>query len=517
MKKLLSVFLIIGLGLIFLNCERKLKDSTGPALNLNPPPTPKNIVLEIGDKTIKLSWSVDSLNGISYFKIYRSDSVGVEPKLYDSTATAITTYTDLGLKNGQEYFYRISSVATDKLEGYKSVKVSAVPNLFAVTINSGAKYTNNRSVTIGLTGASNTRHVIISEDSLFGDASWQTFSGSKSFTLSFTDGTKYVYARFRDQDGNESSDLYWDDIILDTQASISSVTENTAGQIRQAGQIIHFAVTAGETEGTARLDLGTVRDIGLFDDGTHGDASANDGIYELDYIIPADVEIADAVVTGEFTDAAGNQAPSKTATGRVTIAKAPGPVNLFAPFAVPNSYSSITLNWSTSNESDFSVYRIYRSTSSGVDLNDTLIANLTNKSTTTYTDTALFENTWYHYRVFVFDANNLSAGSNEDSARTNQNTPPTAVVLATPSRVDSTSLKLVWTQNSDPDFDSYRIYRSVSAGVDTLDMLITVVNQAGTTEYTDENLTTGQNYFYRVFVFDRKGLFTGSNEVSAAP
>jgi hypothetical protein len=517
MRKLLGALIILGLGLIFLNCERKLKDSTGPPLNLTPPPTPKNILLEVGDKTVELSWSVDSLGGIAYFKIYRSDSTGVDPKLYDSTASATTTYTDLGLKNGREYFYQISSVATDKLEGYKSVKVSAVPNLFALTINSGAKYTNNRSVTIGLTGASNTRHVIISEDSLFGDASWQTFSGSKNFTLSFGEGTKYVYVKFRDQDGNESSDLYWDDIILDTQASISSVTENTAGQSKQAGQIIHFTVSAAETEGTAKLDLGTVRDIVLFDDGTQGDAFANDGIYELDYVIPTDVEMQDAVVTGKFTDAAGNPAPSKTATGRVTIVKTPEPVNLFTPYAVPNSYSSITLNWSASNETDFSAYRLYRSRLAGVDSSDSLIANVANKSTTTYTDTALSETTWYHYRVFVFDANNLSAGSNEDSARTNQNTPPTAVVLATPSKVDSTSLKLVWTQNSDFDFDSYRIYRSASLGVDTLDILITVINQAGTTTYTDENLTTGQTYFYRVFVFDRQGLFTGSNEVYAAP
>src|SRR5574341_262026 len=517
MKRIILPLVVIGLSLLTLNCERKLQESTGPPLNLTPPPTPKNIVVEVGDKSIKLSWSVDSLNGIARFKIYRSDSAGVDPKLYDSTATATTSYSDLGLKNGKEYFYQVSSVAGDNLEGYKSVKVSAVPNLYSVVINNGAKYTNNRNVTISLTGASNTRHVILSEDSLFGDASWQTFSGSKSFTLSFGDGSKNVYAKFRDEDGNETFNLYWDEILLDTQASIVSVTENTGGSTKQAGEVIHLAVNTSESEGTAKIDLGTVRDLGLFDDGTHGDLTASDGIYELNYVIPTEVEMQDAVVTGKFTDAAGNQAPSKTAPGRVTIAKAPEPVNLFTPFAGTGSYSSITLNWSASSETDFASYRIYRSTSAGVNLNSTLVANLTAKSTTTYTDTALSEATWYHYRVFVFDVNNLSSGSNEDSARTNPNTPPAAVVLAAPAKVDSTRLKLVWTQNSDSDFASYRIFRSTSANVDTLDVLVTIINQAGTTTFTDENLTTGQTYYYRLFVYDSKGLSTGSNEVFGVP
>jgi hypothetical protein len=517
MKRIFLILTVIGLSLLCLSCEKKLKQSTGPPLNLTPPPTPKNIIVEVGDKTVQLGWSVDSLNGIARFKIYRSDSAGVDPKLYDSTATATTSYADLGLKNGQEYFYQISSVASDNLEGYKSVKVSAVPNLYSVVINNDNKYTNTRNVTISLTGASNTRHVILSEDSLFGDASWQTFSGSKSFTLSFGDGAKYVYAKFRDQDGNETFNSYWDNILLDTQASIASVTENTLGQTKTAGNIIHLTINAGETEGTAKVDLGTIRDLQLYDDGTHGDAFVDDGIYELDYVVPNDVEVKDAVVTGKFTDAAGNQAPSKTASGRVTIVKAPEPVNLFTPFAVTGSYSSITLNWSASSEADFASYRIYRSTSAGVNLNSGLIANLTAKSTTSFTDTALSETTWYHYRIFVFDANNLSSGSNEDSARTNPNAPPAAVVLAAPTKIDSTSLKLVWTQNSDSDFASYRIFRSTAANVDTLDVLVTIINQAGTTTFTDENLTTGQTYYYKVFVYDQKGLAAESNEVSGTP
>ena len=517
MRKFFAICTLLVLGLFSLDCENKIKDSTGPPLNLNPPPTPKNVTLEIGDRTIRLNWSVDSLNPIAYFKIYRSDSSGVDPELYDSTASATTSFTDSGLKNGSIYFYQVSSVSTSGLEGYKSAKVSAAPNLYAVVINSDAKYTNSRNVSLGLTGAVNPRHVIISEDSTFGDASWQTFSGSKSFTLSFGDGTKYVYVKFKDQDGNETFEKFWDDIILDTQASIGSVTENTLGQPKQAGNMIHLLVDAGELEGIARIDIGSIQNLALYDDGTHGDGFVNDGIYELDYLVPNVVEVQDAVVTGKFTDAAGNQAPARTAFGKVTILKAPDPVNLLPPFAVPGSYSSITLNWSQSSESDFAAYRVYRSVNSGVGLNSELVGSINSSTTTTYTDTALNENTWYHYRIFVFNANNLSSGSNEDSARTNVNLPPTAVVLATPARVDSTSLSLSWTQNTDSDFSSYRIYRDTTGTVTTDDDLVSIVNQAATTTYIDKNLTTGQRYYYSVFVYDKKELFTPSNVESAVP
>ena len=73
MRKFFAICTLLVLGLFSLDCENKIKDSTGPPLNLNPPPTPKNVTLEIGDRTIRLNWSVDSLNPIAYFKIYRSD------------------------------------------------------------------------------------------------------------------------------------------------------------------------------------------------------------------------------------------------------------------------------------------------------------------------------------------------------------------------------------------------------------------------------------------------------------
>jgi fibronectin type 3 domain-containing protein len=457
---------------------------------------------------------VDSLTGIGYFRIYRSDSAEVAPALYDSTTSATTSYTDAGLKNGKSYSYQVSSVSTAKLEGYRSAKVTGVPNLYSVVVNDDAKYTKTRSVNVGLTGASNTRHVMISEDSLFSGAAWQVFSGSKSFTLSAGDGTKYIYAKFKDQDGNETKDSFRDEIILDTQAGISAVTETTRGQPKSAGEIIHFTVTTGEPEGDAKVDLGSIKDIQLYDDGSHGDAFVDDGTYELDYFVSNDVEVKDAVVTGKFTDAAGNQAPTRTATGKVTILKGPDPVTLFSPFAMEGSHSSVGLGWSESNEADFASYKIYRSLTGGVSLNSTLVATLTNKSTSSFTDTALAENTVYYYRVFVFDLNNLSGGSNEDSGRTNIDAPPDTVQLLAPSERTFNSLTLFWTQSKATDFQAYQLYRGNSPAVDSGSSLMVTINNKNTTTFTDTGLDANTTYYYRLYVVDRGGKSSASNSVS---
>jgi len=177
----------------------------------------------------------------------------------------------------------------------------------------------------------------------------------------------------------------------------------------------------------------------------------------------------------------------------------------------------MTLFWTQSNATDFYAYQLYRANSPTVNSDSTLLTTITSRTTVSYTDTGLDANTTYFYRLYVVDKSGLSTATDSVSGTTLPDLPPEPVVLSAPSPVDSTRLKLTWTQNNDSDFASYRIYRSTSANVDTQDVLVTVINQAGTTTYTDENLTTAQTYYYRVFVYDRQGLSSGSNEVSGAP
>jgi hypothetical protein len=112
------------------------------------------------------------------------------------------------------------------------------------------------------------------------------------------------------------------------------------------------------------------------------------------------------------------------------------------------------------------------------------------------------------------------AGNNAPSARALQLlnirtvTIPIPVILAV-GMADSTTAHLSWTMNEDEDFASYRIYRSVSPGIDFGDdfLVVAIVTGQVTTEY-DDYLSGSGTYYYRVFVVDTEDLSAGSNEVA---
>ena len=73
-------------------------------------------------------------------------------------------------------------------------------------------------------------------------------------------------------------------------------------------------------------------------------------------------------------------------------------------------------------------------------------------------------------------------------------------------------INLSWSENTDPDFESYRIFRDTSTGVDLNNTLVATITDQSQTSFVDQDLDTGVTYFYKVFVFDKIGLSSGSNE-----
>jgi fibronectin type 3 domain-containing protein len=94
-----------------------------------------------------------------------------------------------------------------------------------------------------------------------------------------------------------------------------------------------------------------------------------------------------------------------------TLAKIPpSPVTLAQP--VPINGTILRLTWTQNADTDFESYRIYRSGSSPVDTTISIWI-INSKTTTSYEDSNITAGTDYYYRVFVFDTNGLSSGSNE--------------------------------------------------------------------------------------------------------
>ncbi|MFQ5707198.1 MAG: fibronectin type III domain-containing protein [bacterium] len=475
------------------------------------PEKPLNLEALVGDGIIVLNWSHPALGKVSSFNIYRKDGEGADSKKIGSTAAL--TYKDINLRNGVSYVYRISAVGKNGFEGSKSDSVTAVPAVFSVNINSGREFTNSKTVTLTMTAPTNTRFMLVSNDSLFTDSQWESFSSPRVWNLSDSDGEKTVYVRFRDPDNREVYRAVIDKIILDTTAFIRAVSEDTEGQIKSAGDTIHFSLDAGETMGTARVDIsGGPSDIVLFDDGTNDDLAANDGVYEVTYRIPSGTNVFDTPIFGRFVDRVGNVANRLRTTTRITINSPPSPVTLLKP-EPEGSSTSLRISWTRNFEQDFASYRLFRGFNGIIGLNSTLVTTIESQSTLSYVDDDLKENTNYLYRLFVFDSFGLASGSNQIEGTTLPNEAPSPVTLTQPTQTDSASFRLSWARSEESDFDSYRLYRSQNSPVDTTQAPVAIINDRLNTSYSDTGLLPGIDYFYRLLVFDQGGLAAGSNEV----
>ncbi|RMF69520.1 MAG: hypothetical protein D6743_01690, partial [Calditrichaeota bacterium] len=370
------------------------------------PKPPVNLRAEVSDRKVTLYWVAQDSGNVQSFKVFRNTVDETTPVLVGTPDKM--TFVDKGLTNGVEYVYRVSSVGQGQLESEQSEPIQAIPNIFSVLINNGGEFVNTSSVSLTLNAPTGT-FVKLSNEPTFGDAQFEPVVATRDWLLSPGDGVKRVYAVFLDGVGNESSPVS-DDIVLDTQAIIFSVSENTNGRLVVNGEVIHFTLNATEPDGNASVEIENGPTVPLFDNGTGGDRTAGDGLYERDYVVPFGVQTDRATVTGHFTDRAGNVAADLLAPGVVSIQTLPVAVTLLAPSSSDIGSSSVRLNWTLNSDGDFSEYRIYRATAAGVTLQSTLAGTVTDQLTTTFEDTGLESNREYFYRVYVFDGFGLSSG-----------------------------------------------------------------------------------------------------------
>ena len=119
-------------------------------------------------------------------------------------------------------------------------------------------FTATASVTLSLAGISDATsgvtEMLVSESAGFAGASWQPFAAAAPFSLSAGDGTKTVYARFRDAAGNASSIAVQGQIALDTTGPTSPTLEIvTAGgaplaDTRSAGVYVRLGIAGGAVQ-----------------------------------------------------------------------------------------------------------------------------------------------------------------------------------------------------------------------------------------------------------------------------
>lgn len=480
------------------------------------PPIPSGLAARVSSRSVELTWGLSDSSAAAEVRRYRiyQRVPGGDLALVDSSATGSATLT--GLLNGQGYFFSASAVLLNGLEGRRSSEVGATPDLFGFTIEDGRPVTNSASVRLTFRAPEGTTGVRIANDGDPSSAPILPFSTPRSWLLTPGDGVKRVQARLVDGAGN-SSDLIAAEIRLDTRAEIESITFTPTTAV--PGQTLRIRLDANEPNGAAEVRLGNARTLSLRDDGASGDALADDGVYSLDYVIEEDVELREVLVTAEFTDEAGNSAPERVSTDRLTVHKDPEAVVLQLPTS-PGP-QSLALQWSQATDvARFSAYRVYRSRIAGVDSDPARerIHETTSRSSTTHTDDGLDPNRTYFYRVAVVDPFGAEFFSNEQSARPRTNDSPEPVVLGAPTLVTENSVTLIYSQSTAEDFSQYRIYRAEQADVDSdpeRRLIRTVSNRTETRVTDSDELEQNFTYYYQVHVADDLGAVGKSNVVSA--
>ena len=128
-----------------------------------PIPAPTGLSARVADREISLTW--DWMGTDVQYRLYRA--VGEMGSFGRLTQTADTFYLDNDVRSGQAYYYQVSSVTSDGIEGARSAELRAVPSPYTMVINNGNAFAGDVEVVLQLTAPVTTAVMMVSNDSLF--------------------------------------------------------------------------------------------------------------------------------------------------------------------------------------------------------------------------------------------------------------------------------------------------------------------------------------------------------------
>ncbi|MEA3227748.1 MAG: carboxypeptidase regulatory-like domain-containing protein [Campylobacterota bacterium] len=309
-----------------------------------------------------------------------------------------------------------------------------------VKINNDATYINSKTVTLNI-GNSDAQEMQISEGGTTYDR--ETFVSEKSFTLSDGDGEKRVTVDFFDSVGSPLSSIS-DTIILDTTLNTSTFKLQNATKMND---VVKISLNVGETGAEVVVDLPSLIDgLILFDNGIAGDTTANDGIYERDYLIKTPNEL-DIKATATITDKAGNSITAES-DNNLILSTPPSILNLQVNSNVADATMSITF---TTDEPTTSIVS-YGADSSNLDTELTINSSLASNHTITLLDLSVNEITYFELEVKDSALNLSTLNAHGKLAPP----PPTTLNV----EVGDSEVGMVWSKVTTDGVIGYNVYRS---------------------------------------------------------
>ncbi len=471
------------------------------------PTAPRNLSAAVGYATVLLNWTVPADLGdlaLTGYNIYRGTSSGATVFFTTSSGLALN-FTDTNLTNGQAYFYRVSAVNVFG-EGLQAAEINATP---------GAAPTAPTGLTVAFGNRSAALNWSLPADlGGFNVTTFRLYRGtSPNASVNFQNVSGDVFV-FNDTNLTNGQPYYYSVLAVNSfgngtrtsEAAVTPMTVPTAAQ----------SLTVGYGDGELYLNWSAPADPGgtpvtgynLYRGTAPGTESFMASLGNVSSFTNSSLTNGQAYFYYvRALNTVGEGPPSAEANN--TPKRAPSaPPNLTATFGDRTAF----LNWSAPADVGGAAllrYEVYRATSSGAEV---FLANTT-ASATTYTDTGLTNGQTYFYKVRA--VNVVGAGPLSGEVSITPYSTPTGPALAAPGYGDSAAY-LTWTapaDNGGTPITGYRVFRSTSPNPTSV-----IANLSGSNlTFTDNNVTNGVLYYYRVAAVNFVGQGNYSNEVSVTP
>jgi len=447
---------------------------------LSRPNSPTNVkTTGNSESSIIVNW--EPVTGAAGYYIYRNTTdIGT----YDSVGTSATTsYTDNSLSSGTIYYYRVAaynSEGTSNQSSYTSaITLPGVPANVTATVNSES-INSESSITVSWESVIGARGYYIYR-STTADGTYDsvgisaTTSYANNYLLSNTTYYYKVAAYHGVGTGNQSEYASATTLLSTPSAYNLRAIANSENSI-----IVSWYPVTGATG--YHIYRSTTAD-GTYDSvGTSATTSYEDNSLSVH-------------TRYYYKVAAYNSGGIGRQSAYFYAAILPAPTDVTA---TANSESSITVSWGSVTGA--TGYRIYRSTTA-----DGTYDIAGSSGGLSYTDNSLSANTTYYYKVATWNNSGIGTQSDYASAKTLLGVP----IGVTATANSENSITVSW--GSVTGTTGYYIYRYTTSTA-TYDSIGT----SATTSYTDNSLSAGTYYWYKVAAYNDGGRGTQSDYTGTA-
>jgi hypothetical protein len=299
---------------------------------------------------------------------------------------------------------------------YDEITLDTEPPSGTIMINENAQYTTSRSVTLQISYSDDLdiRNVRYSNDGIWDTERWETPSKTKDWNLLPEDGTKTVYAQFRDNSGLKSSVIF-DSIILDTTPPTGYIEIN-GNETETSSTLVTLTPTADDANGVAQVCFSN----------DNVNWSAWESLGEKTWTLTDG--IGEKTVYAQFKDNAGLN--SSTCTDIISLVSPPP-----SPTPSPSPKSSPTPSPTPSPSSERSDIIVYAKDLSNNPVEGATVTSISQPNgqsslmgTTDPSGTVTFNNVVAGSYIFHASKSSLSGNSAQITAKSQEETSVTIVI-----------------------------------------------------------------------------------------